>query len=60
MNEFNDKIKILQNSYTAGNYAKVIDGCHRLAKKYPNNPFLYNLNGLALQAIANHKTAIKF
>ena len=60
MNEFNDKIKILQNSYTAGNYAKVIDGCHRLNKKYPNNPFLFNLNGLALQALSNHKSAIKF
>jgi len=60
MNEFNEKIKILQNSYAAGYYVKVIDGCRRLAKKYPNNPFLYNLNGLALQAIANHKTAIKF
>src|SRR6056300_453175 len=60
MNEFNDKIKILQNSYTAGNYAKVIDGCHRLNKKYPNNPLLFNLNGLALQALSNHKSAIKF
>ena len=60
MNEFNDKIKILQNSYTAGNYEKVIDGCHRLNKKYPNNPFLFNLNGLALQALSNHKGAIKF
>ena len=60
MNEFNEKIKILQNAYTAGNYAKVIDGCHRLDKKYPNNPFLFNLNGLALQALSNHKAAIKF
>jgi len=60
MNEFNDKIKILQNTYAAGNYAKVIDGCHRLNKKYPNNPFLFNLNGLALQALSNHKSAIKF
>jgi len=38
----------LQNYLKIQDYKTVVDGCEKLIKKFPNNPFLFNLLGLAL------------
>ena len=44
-----EKLKILQNHLNVGNLSKVIEGCSKILKKTPDNPFVLNLCGLALQ-----------
>src|SRR6056300_765555 len=55
---FVEKIKILQNYYKSGNFEKVIQGCKTLNKKFPNNSFILNLFGMALQGLNKHQMAI--
>tara|TARA_Y100000590_G_scaffold283126_1_gene318491 strand:- start:4805 stop:6358 length:1554 start_codon:yes stop_codon:yes gene_type:complete len=56
------KIKVaqLQNHLQSENYKFVLDECNKLIKKYPYNPFFYNLCGLALQKNNNVQSAIKY
>lgn len=44
-----EKLKALQNQLAAGNLKYVIEGCSKILKKTPDNPFVLNLCGLALQ-----------
>ena len=46
---FKNKISILVNHYNNGNLDKVITDAKILLKKYPNNPFIYNLIGSCYQ-----------
>ena len=55
---FVEKIKILQNYYKSGNFEKVIQGCKTLNKKFPNNSFILNLFGRAVQGLNKHQKAI--
>ena len=55
-----EKAKILQNYLRAGEFYKVIEGCKILNKKFPNNPFFFNLAGLSYQNLGQHSRAIFF
>ena len=54
------KIKILQNYLSVGNYDAVIDGSKIILKKFPNNSFVYNLCGLALQGEKKYIDSINY
>ena len=54
------KVSQLQNHLQAENFKFVVDESNKLIKKYPYNPFFYNLCGLALQKINNVQSAIKY
>ena len=54
------KIKILQNYLSVGNYDAVIDGSKIILKKFPNNSFVYNLCGLALQGERKYIDSINY
>jgi tetratricopeptide (TPR) repeat protein len=55
---FHEKVKTLQNYFTAGKFKRVIEGCEVLNKKFPNNSFILNLSGMAYQSLQNHHKAI--
>ena len=44
-----EKLRVLQNQLAVGNLRNVIEGCQKILKKNPKNPFVLNLFGLALQ-----------
>ena len=54
------KVAQLQNHLQAENYKFVLEECNKLIKKYPYNPFFYNLCGLALQKSNNIDNSIKY
>jgi len=54
------KIEKLQNHLRANNFDIVINECRKLIKKNPNNSFLHNLCGLALQGNNNLLVAIDY
>ena len=58
MNEvLNAKIKKLRNHFQNTNYEHVIRECKTILKKFPENPTLLNMLGLALQQIGNFEDA---
>ena len=58
---FHEKVKTLQNYFTAGKFKRVIEGCDILNKKFPNNSFILNLSGMAYQRLdKNHRAIIFF
>jgi len=57
---FVEKVKKLQNYFTAGNFKRVIEGCEVLNKKFPNNSFILNLSGMAYQRLDKDHKAINF
>ena len=57
---FHEKVKTLQNYFTAGKFKRVIEGCEVLNKKFPNNSFILNLSGMAYQGIDKDHRAINF
>jgi len=48
--ELKNKVQTIQNLIRIQNFSVAISNCKKLIKKYPNNSFIYNLCGLALQA----------
>ena len=48
----------LQNYLKAKDFKTVVYGCEKLINKFPNNPFLFNLMGLALHGNGNYLIAI--
>ena len=52
------KIQKLQNYLKVQDYKTVVDGCEKLINKFPHNPFLFNLQGLALHASGKYLIAI--
>ena len=57
---FHEKVKKLQNYFTAGKFKRVIEGCDELNKKFPNNSFILNLSGMAYQRLDKDYRAINF
>ena len=57
---FHEKVKTLQNYFTAGKFKRVIEGCEVLNKKFPNNSFILNLSGMAYQRLDKDYRAINF
>jgi len=57
---FHEKVKTLQNYFTAGKFKRVIEGCEILNKKFPNNSFILNLSGMAYQSLGKDQRAINF
>ena len=57
---FHEKVKTLQNYFTAGKFKRVIEGCEVLNKKFPNNSFILNLSGMAYQRLDKDHRAINF
>jgi len=47
--ELIERLKVLNNNLKAQNFEYVINGCRKILKKDPENPYVYNLCGLALQ-----------
>ena len=58
--EIEKKIQQLQNFLKIKNYSFVIQECKKLLIKYPNDSFLYNLCGLALQGNGNIPMSIEY
>ena len=56
----NQKIKILQIKFQSKNFEEVVDGCEEILKKEPNNVYVLNLCGLALQNINKINLSVKF
>jgi len=52
------EIQKLQNYLKVQDYKTVVDGCEKLINKFPHNPFLFNLQGLALHASGKYLIAI--
>ena len=48
----------LQNYLKIKDYKTVVNGCEKLIRKFPNNPFLFNLLGLALHGAGKYLIAI--
>ena len=48
----------LQNYLRVKDYKTVVYGCEKLISKFPNNPFLFNLLGLALHGSGKYLIAI--
>ena len=57
---FHEKVKTLQNYFTAGKFKRVVEGCDVLNKKFPNNSFILNLSGMAYQRLDKNHRAINF
>ena len=55
---FVEKVKKLQNYFTAGKFKRVVEGCDALNKKFPNNSFILNLSGMAYQRLDKDHRAI--
>ena len=47
--ELRNKIQTIQNLISVQKFSIAVSNCKRLIKKHPNNSFIYNLCGLALQ-----------
>ena len=52
------EIQKLQNYLKVQDYKTVVDGCEKLINKFPHNPFLFNLQGLALHGSGKYLIAI--
>jgi len=52
------EIQKLQNYLSVRDFKKVINKSEELIKKFPNNPFLFNILGLALYGIGKNLVAI--
>ena len=48
------KIKILQNYFSIKDYDAVINLSKTILRKFPDNSFVYNICGLALQGKGDH------
>ena len=58
--ELRQKIQSIQNLIRVENFTSAITNCKKLLKKYPNNSFVYNLYGLALQGDRKIDSSIEF
>ena len=58
--ELRQKIQIIQNLIKVENFTSAIINCKKLLKKYPNNSFVYNLCGLALQGDRKIVSSVEF
>ena len=56
--ELIERLRILNNHLIARNYKKVLEGCNSILKKNPNNAYVLNLAGLALQGAKNFSTSM--
>jgi tetratricopeptide (TPR) repeat protein len=54
------KIKILQNYFSIRDYDSVINNGKVILKKFPNNSYVYNLCGLAMQGKGDHISSINY
>ena len=54
------EIEKVHNNIKARNLEDAIQRCNKLIKKFPNNPYLYNLGGLALQQLQNITLSVKY
>ena len=55
-----ERLKILNNYLAVKNYKKVIEGCNKILKTNPNNSYVLNLLGLALQGSNNILGSIQY
>ena len=58
--ELRQKIQIIQNLIKVENFSLATINCKKLLKKYPNNSFVYNLCGLALQGDRKILSSVEF
>ncbi len=58
--DLNKEIRKIQNNIQAKNIDLAIAQCNKLIKKFPNNSFLHNLGGLALQQFKKIKLSVKY
>ena len=58
--ELRQKIQAIQNLIRVKNFLSAIVNCKKLLKKYPNNSYIYNLCGLALQGEGKIPESIEF
>ena len=58
--EIAERIKILQNQFKSGNFEEVVNESRRILKKYPDNIFVLNLCGMALQTLKQIQPSIPF
>ena len=54
------EIEKIHNNIQAKNYQFAIEKCNKLIKKFPNNAYLYNLGGLALQQHQYIKASLNY
>ena len=54
------EIEKVHNNIKARNLEDAIQRCNKLIKKFPKNPYLYNLGGLALQQLQNITLSVKY
>ena len=55
-----EKIKVIQNYFSIKDYDAVISLSKTVLKKFPNNSFIYNICGLALQGKGDHIGSIGY
>ena len=55
-----EKVKIVQNHLSLKNYSIAIEGAKKILKKFPNNSYVHNLCGLALQGKGDHTNSINY
>ena len=58
--ELRQKVQVIQNLIRVENFSSATANCKKLLKKYPNNSYLYNLCGLALQGEKKILDSIEF
>ena len=54
------EIEKVHNNFKVKNYHYAFERCNKLIKKFPKNPYLYNLGGLALQQMQNITLSINY
>tara|TARA_B100001027_G_scaffold176218_1_gene127420 strand:+ start:1630 stop:3177 length:1548 start_codon:yes stop_codon:yes gene_type:complete len=54
------EIEKVHNNIKIKNYKEAAQRCNRLIKKYPDNAYLYNLAGLALQQFQRVKASVSY
>ena len=58
--DLNKEIQKIQNNIQSKNIELAISQCNKLIQKYPNNSFLHNLGGLALQQFKKIKLSVNY
>ena len=58
--EIKNKIFVIQNLIRSGNFSLAVTNSKKLIKKYPQNSYVYNLCGLALQGEKKFSNSIEF
>ena len=58
--EFENKINIIQNLIRSKNFSIAIINCKKLLKKYPDNSYILNLCGLALQGDKKFSMSLQY